>query len=53
MARLTDTTLLEMARREAEQTMGQDPYLGLPEHRALAAQLERIGPTWTIGGTEA
>ena len=53
MARLSDTALLEMARLEAEETMGRDPYLELPEHEALATQLERFGPTWVIGGTEA
>ena len=53
MARLSDTALLEMARLEAEQAMGRDPYLELPEHKTLAAELERLGPTWAIGGTEA
>ena len=36
MARLSDTALLEMARLEAEQAMGRDPYLELPEHKTLA-----------------
>ena len=53
MARLSDTALLEMARLEAEQAMGRDPYLELPEHKTLTAELERLGPTWAIGGTEA
>ena len=53
MARLSDTAILEMARAEAEQTMSRDPYLESPENGNLAVALERLGSTWTIGGTEA
>ncbi len=53
MARLTDTKLLTMAREEAERAMESDPYLELPEHRGLVAELERLGGGWSIGGNEA
>ena len=53
MARLTDTKLLTMAREEAERAMESDPYLELPEHRGLVAELERLGASWSIGGNEA
>ncbi len=53
MARLTDTKLLTMAREEAEKAMESDPFLDMPEHRALATELERLGASWSIGGNEA
>ena len=53
MARLTDTKLLAMARKEAEQAMESDPFLEKPEHRALARELEGLGAGWSIGGNEA
>ena len=53
MARLTDTKLLAMARGEAERAMESDPFLDKPEHRALAAELERLGASWSIRGNEA
>jgi ATP-dependent DNA helicase RecG len=41
MARLTDTQLLEMARREAMIIFEKDPQLRKPEHRDLAVELSR------------
>lgn len=42
MARLTDTGLLEMARREARSLFAADPNLKLPENRLLASEYRRI-----------
>ncbi|MEE9199412.1 MAG: ATP-dependent DNA helicase RecG [Dehalococcoidia bacterium] len=53
MARLSDTALLELARREAEELFRRDPELARPEHRALATELGRLGATWAVGGAEA
>ncbi len=53
MARLSDSDLLELARREAEGLFARDPDLEAPEQEALARELARLGPTWAIGGTEA
>ena len=53
MARLSDTPLLELARREAEKLFTRDPELTDLEHRALSEELARFGPAWDIGGAEA
>ncbi len=53
MARLSDTSLLELARRVAEKLFDVDPELTEPEHRALSEELARFGPAWDIGGAEA
>ena len=42
MAKLTDTQLLEVARREAGLLFKQDPHLSGAEHRALAAEMNRV-----------
>ena len=53
MARLSDSDLLELARKEAEGLFVRDPDLEAPEQEALARELARLGTTWAIGGTEA
>lgn len=47
MARLSDTTLLELARSEAISLFQRDSGLELPEHRLLARELARV---WQTGG---
>jgi ATP-dependent DNA helicase RecG len=42
MARLTDTILLEKARREAIKLFQYDPDLSLPEHKFLAMEFKRV-----------
>jgi ATP-dependent DNA helicase RecG len=42
MARLSDTQLLETARREARLLFDGDPGLSRPEHRLLAKEFDRI-----------
>jgi len=42
MARLSDVALLELARREAIELFRIDSELLKPEHRLLAAELERV-----------
>jgi hypothetical protein len=42
MARLSDRSLLALARRESEGIMAQDPELSQPQHAALAAQVARF-----------
>ena len=42
MARLSDTLLLEIARREARMLFEKDPGLEHPEHRLLAMEFDRI-----------
>jgi ATP-dependent DNA helicase RecG len=42
MARLSDTQLLETARREARLLFEEDPVLSHPEHRILSRELNRI-----------
>ncbi len=42
MASLGDANLMDMARTEAQQLLDLDANLGLPEHRNLAARLERF-----------
>ncbi len=44
LARLSDTRLLEIARREAEQLIDRDPQLTQPQHQLLA---RRITEFWT------
>ncbi len=44
VARLGDTRLLDLARREAEAILAADPTLGRPEHAALA---ERLAAFWS------
>jgi ATP-dependent DNA helicase RecG len=46
VARLGDTRLLELARREAEAILAEDSNLSRPEHRALA---ERVTAFWSQG----
>ena len=53
MARLSDTALLELARKEAERLFDLDPELAEVEHRGLAKELDRFEATWSIGGAEA
>lgn len=42
MARLSDVTILELARREAIELFNSDPYLKQPEHRLLAREVSRL-----------
>ncbi len=42
MARLTDVSLLELARKEAEALLEKDSSLSLPEHSLLAAEVRRF-----------
>lgn len=42
LVKLTDTKLLELARKEAELIAQKDPSLELPEHRLLVRQLENF-----------
>ncbi|NOZ70450.1 MAG: ATP-dependent DNA helicase RecG, partial [Chloroflexi bacterium] len=44
LARLSDTRLLEIARREAEAILAQDPHLSHPDHALLAQQTTEF---WT------
>ncbi len=44
LARLSDTRLLELARREAETILSNDPTLSLPEHQMLA---QRMSDYWS------
>ncbi len=46
VARLGDTRLLELARREAEAILAEDPALSRPEHAVLA---ERVTAFWSSG----
>jgi ATP-dependent DNA helicase RecG len=46
VAKLGDTRLLELARREAEAILAVDPNLALPQHAALA---ERVAAFWSQG----
>jgi ATP-dependent DNA helicase RecG len=41
MARLSDTELLSLARKEASALLERDPHLELPEHRLLREALDR------------
>ena len=47
MAKLSDTTLLELAREEALALFDKDPYLAEPEHKPLAIEM---GCLWGSGG---
>lgn len=47
MARLSDTPLLELARKEAIELFAKDPGLTMPEHQLLAEELPRV---WQTGG---
>ena len=47
MARLSDTPLLELARKEAISLFERDSGLKLPEHHLLAQELARV---WQTGG---
>jgi ATP-dependent DNA helicase RecG len=42
LVKLTDTKLLELARREAQTIFEKDPTLDLPEHRLLVRHLENF-----------
>jgi ATP-dependent DNA helicase RecG len=42
LVKLTDTRLLELARKEAQLIFEKDPVLELPEHRLLVRQLEHF-----------
>jgi ATP-dependent DNA helicase RecG len=42
MAKISDTKLLEMARREAIKLFQKDPGLENPEHRLLLAEMSRV-----------
>jgi len=42
VARLTDVALIERARAEATRMLEDDPELGWPEHRALAARVREL-----------
>ncbi|MFQ6121526.1 MAG: ATP-dependent DNA helicase RecG [Dehalococcoidales bacterium] len=44
MAKLSDMTLLELARSEATKLFQIDPGLGMPEHHLLAKELARVWP---------
>lgn len=44
MARLSDTALLELARKEAEAIFEEDPEMVQEEHRLLARELARVWP---------
>lgn len=44
LARLSDTRILESARREAETILSEDPTLSLPEHHLLA---QRMSEFWS------
>jgi ATP-dependent DNA helicase RecG len=48
MARLSDTALLELARREAQQLFKIDPDLRRPENRLLAGELVKV---WQIASS--
>jgi ATP-dependent DNA helicase RecG len=50
MARLTDLSTIEQARREARQLFEKDPGLQAPDHQLLARRLEEF---WTPGDTDA
>jgi ATP-dependent DNA helicase RecG len=45
MARLSDTVILELARKEAIALFHADPYLKQPEHRLLAREVGRLWET--------
>ena len=45
MAKLSDVSLLEMARIEAIRLFEKDPILKKPEHYLLAKELVRVWPT--------
>ena len=47
MARLSDLTLLELARNEAVRLFSRDPGLRQPEHHLLATEMARL---WESGG---
>jgi len=47
MARLSDRTLLELARNEAIALFKKDAGLTLPEHNLLALEMSRV---WQTGG---
>ena len=49
MARLSDVALLELARQEAIELFRIDSELSKPEHRLLAAELERVWRNRTTG----
>jgi ATP-dependent DNA helicase RecG len=49
MARISDTVLLEMARREATLLFQKDPGLENAEHRLLAAEISRVWLKKDIG----
>ena len=52
MARLSDLSLLELARSEAIRLFADDPSLERPEHRLLAQELARLF-SGGVGGAEA
>jgi ATP-dependent DNA helicase RecG len=47
MARLSDTSLLELARNEAIALFKEDSGLSMPEHRLMAQEMSRV---WHTGG---
>ncbi len=47
MARISDTHLLELARKEAISLFDRDSGLKMPEHRLLALEMARV---WQSGG---
>jgi ATP-dependent DNA helicase RecG len=47
MARLSDTSLLELARNEAIALFKEDSGLAMPEHRLMAREMSRV---WHTGG---
>ncbi|MCA9980265.1 MAG: ATP-dependent DNA helicase RecG, partial [Anaerolineales bacterium] len=47
LASLTDMTMLQLARQEAEQLLTADPYLDQPEHKLLQ---ERVQAFWASAG---
>jgi len=47
MAKLSDVTLLELARSEAIRLFEEDPGLAKPEHHLLTRELARV---WQQGG---
>jgi len=49
LARLSDVSLLELARREARQLFRVDPNLSLPRHRPLHQRVFRSSSSWAGG----
>lgn len=48
VARLSDTAVLALARREALRIHEEDPYLGLPQHQMLARSVEHFWARVTL-----